>query len=196
MKNRHMSKKIDIIGLYLGDYKKTMSGREIARKMSINHQTALNCLNELVKDRALIYQTKGRNKEYSLNLISLKSKKMVEIAENAKAIDLINHKEIGVIIQEIAEYAESIIIFGSFASGSYNSKSDLDIMAIGKADKEKINKIKKRYVREVNVEYASLKKFEKALISKKSLAIEILKNHVILGNVSAIVDIFWRWHKR
>jgi len=64
IKIRHMSKKIDIINLYLGDYKKTMSGREIARKLAVNHQTALNCLNELVKDSVMVYQTKGRNKEY------------------------------------------------------------------------------------------------------------------------------------
>ena len=49
-KIRHMSKKIDIIKLYIGDYTKSMSGREIAKKASMNHQTALNCLNELVKE--------------------------------------------------------------------------------------------------------------------------------------------------
>jgi len=48
-----MSKKIDIISLYLGNYARCIAGREIARLIKLNHQTALNHLNELVKEKVL-----------------------------------------------------------------------------------------------------------------------------------------------
>lgn len=195
-KVRHMSKKIDIIKMYLDDYSKSMSGREIAKKSSMSHQTALNNLNELLREKILFYSIKGRNKEYTLNLSFIVAKKMAEIAENIRAIEILEEKEIVIILQELMEHSETIILFGSFASGTHNKNSDIDIVVLGKADKNSINGIRKRYSREINVEYLTFNEFERLLKFKKPLALEILKNHVIFGDVSKIVDIFWRWNKR
>ncbi len=195
-KDRHLSKKIDIIGLYIDDYHKILSGREIARKLAINHQTALNSLNLLVKEKIIKFEAKGRNKQYSLNTGNLKTKIMLETAENKNALQLLENSKIRVIMPEILDFAETIIVFGSFASGKEKEDSDLDLVIAGKADKNNIKMMIRKYPAEINAEFVSYEEFEETLKQKKALALEILKNHAIFGDTWKIVDIYWRWHKR
>lgn len=194
-KNRHLSKKIDIIQLYLYGYNTRLSGREIARKTMLNHQTALNSLNELVRDKVLKFEIAGRNKQYSLNMDNPSAMIMAEMAESQKALAILLNKKIKVIIAEMLPFAETFIIFGSYASGREKDDSDLDIVIAGKADKQKIKSIASKYPIEANIEFVSFGEFEKALKEKKALALEILRNHVIFGDAHKIIEIYWRWHK-
>ncbi|MCK5281812.1 MAG: nucleotidyltransferase domain-containing protein [Nanoarchaeota archaeon] len=191
-----MSKKIDIISLYLGDYVKSMSGREIARNLKVNHQTALNHLNDMVKSKILVSKTKGRNKEYSLNLSKLDSRMIIEASENIKSFHILNNSELRFIISEILQFTQTIVLFGSFASRKQDKGSDVDLILLGKSDKSSIDRIRRRYNREINIEYLSYDDFAKSLRAKKALAIEILKNHAIYGNLSKVVEIFLRWYTR
>lgn len=196
MKIRHMSKKIDIIRQYLDDYSKKLSGREIARLTNTNHQTALTHLNELVKEGILKYLIKGRNKEYHLNLTNLKTQILIEISESYNSLLSLNNKELNFIIKDIMPYTEAITLFGSFASGRHNKESDIDLILIGKSNKNKIKKIKAKYSRQINIEYVSFQDFSKSLKQKNALAIEILNNHCIYGDISKIVKIITGWYNR
>lgn len=187
---RHMSKKIDIIKLYSGDYNSSYSGREIARALKLNPQTALNHLNELVKCKIMLFKKKGRNKEYYLNKDNLVLKQMINISEIYKSIEAMGYKELKILIRDIIRYCESIVLFGSFASGRADKESDIDLVVIGAKDKEKILKIKRNFPREVNVEFISYDGLEQAVKQKKALAIEISKNHVIFGETNKIVEMF------
>ena len=60
-----MSNFLDITKLYLRDYHNSFSGREIARKLKINHQTAQNHLKQMQKYKLLNVITEGRNNKYS-----------------------------------------------------------------------------------------------------------------------------------
>ncbi len=191
-----MSKKIDIISLYLGDYARVIPGREIARLINANPQTALNHINELVKEKVLKYVLRGRNKEYSLEMSNPKTRVLIEISESFKSMESLSNKELGVIIKEIIPFAESIILFGSFASGSCNKSSDIDLVLVGKSDKDRIRSIKRRYSREINTEYISYADFVKSIKEKNSLAVEILKNHTLYGDVSSIINIFIKGHTK
>ncbi len=191
-----MSKKIDIVSLFTKDYSKRMSGREIARLLNTNHQTALNNLNELVKEDIIKYELKGRNKEYSLNLNSLKTNLMAVMSEVKLSLDSLQNKELKIVIEEIVPNTEAIILFGSFASSSHDKDSDMDLILVGKSDKESISKIIKRHNREINAEYASFEDFAGSLNKKNALAIEIAKNHLFYGDISRITGILLKWHLR
>jgi len=54
-----------------------------------------------------------------------------------------------------------------------------------------IKKIKQKQFIQINEHYISYDKFIKALNSRNALALEILKDHILFGNVSKIADIFW-----
>lgn len=196
IKIRHMSKKIDILCQFLSDYTRLLTGREIARMIKVNHQTALNHLNEMNKEKILKYCVKGRNKEYSLNLSNIKTLIILEMAESFRALDSLSNKELRFIIPDLLPYTESIILFGSFASDSHDNNSDIDLILVGISNKVDIEKIKRRYNREINIEYITFKGLKNSLKHKRALAIEILKNHIVYGNTSAVVKILIDWYRR
>lgn len=84
-KSRHIPIKLDITSLYSRNYNAKYGIREIARKLNINHQTALNHLNLLVKNNTLSYERRGRNKEFSLNIDNINTKLLVDAAEGYKS---------------------------------------------------------------------------------------------------------------
>lgn len=193
-KIRHMSNKLDIIILYLNNYSQTFSGRAIAKKTSLSPQTALNNLNQLVKKQILSFIVRGRNKEYRLELKNLQSKIMLEMAEHYKALKRLQNEELNILFSEIAPYCESIILFGSFAQWKETKDSDIDLVIVGKADKKKIKQIKEKYTKEINIEFISLADFKKSFKEKKALAIEVLKNHILFGNIKPIIDVFLEYY--
>lgn len=192
-KIRHMSK---IIDLYLDDYRKAFSGREIAKKTDLSPQTALINLNQMVKEHILSFTVRGRNKEYKLNLENIQTKIILEITEHNKALERLQNKELKILFNELFKYCDSIILFGSFASFSEKKDSDIDIVVVGKASKEKINQIINKYSREINVEFISLSDFKKSFKEKKALAIEILKKHILFGDIKPIIDVFFEYYLR
>ena len=117
----------------------------------------------------------------------------MDVAENQKALRFqLESKEISVIINDILNYCESLIVFGSYASGKFSRTSDLDIVVMGKCDKKNIKKVKQKQVVEVNEHYATYREFAKILDSRNPLSLEIMKKHILFGDVSKVVNIFWR----
>ncbi|MBS3121473.1 nucleotidyltransferase domain-containing protein [Candidatus Woesearchaeota archaeon] len=192
-KSRQLSKNIDILSLYINNYNKRLTGREIARQISINHQTALNKLNQLVNSNILYYEKSGNSKYYSL-IQNYKTRLFLFLTETISSFSALNNIELSILIPELIPCCESIILFGSFSSNTYDKKSDIDLIIIGKCDKNKINSIKERHTRSINIEYISWKGLESAIYNKNPLAKEILINHKLFGNIDKIVNIFWGYY--
>jgi predicted nucleotidyltransferase len=68
-------------------------------------------------------------------------------------------------------------IFGSFASGTFNSGSDIDLMVIGNVDPRKIYQklmaFEKTILREINVKIYSPEEYEKQLLVKNSFVSQV-----------------------
>ena len=193
-KIRHMSIKLDIIGLYSGGYDKRYGVREMARKLNINHQTALNHLNLLVENNILGYERKGRNKEVSLNLDNINTKLLIDAAEALKSYAFLSKEhKIKIIVQDIKKAADTIVVFGSYAKGVYDKESDLDLLILGKADKHGINRIRGNSTLEINIKYSTFDEFERLLRKGNNLPVETLKNHLLFGDTANVTGIFWRY---
>jgi len=193
-KIRHMSIKLDIISLYTENYNARYGVREMARKLNVNHQTVLNHLNLLVENNILAYERKGRNKEFSSNLDNINTKLLIDAAEALKSYAFLSKEQkIKIIIQEIKKVVDTIIVFGSYAKGLYDKKSDLDLLILGEADKPSINRIRGNSTLEINTKYSTFDEFEKLLRTGNSLAVEILKTHLFFGDIGKVTDIFWRY---
>ncbi|MDP3989864.1 MAG: nucleotidyltransferase domain-containing protein [archaeon] len=189
MKNRHMSKKMDILALYTRDYSASFTGREISRAVGTSPQNALTILNGLVKDKIILFTKEGRNKKYVLNRKSVLAKQMIQIVETYKASFLLKESEFSLIMKGLIPFAETIIVFGSFAKGRQKESSDLDLIVIG-GKKDDINKAKRVFPREINIEFSTWKGFAESLRRKNALAIEIRKDHLIYGNVFKVVEVY------
>ena len=184
---------VDLLIPFSDNYSAKLSASELARSSKIPQQTASRLLNKLVKLNLVNYTKKGKNKLFYFDLEKQTTKIILNFIENQKALQFqLKIKEISVVINEILKYCESLIIFGSYASDSFSKESDIDIVILGRSNKEEIKKIKQKQVAEINEHYVSYNEFAKILRSKNPLSIEIMKNHVLFGEVSKIADIFWR----
>lgn len=183
----------DVLGAYLNKYSNKLSASDIARKINLERRTVSRVLLKLVNLNLLKYDLHGKNKLFYLDLDNPKSKILLEIAENKKAIEFyLSNTKIFLIIKDLSKFCSSVIIFGSYASGKNRKDSDLDLVIFGCRDKKKIKQIKKNYSIEINEHYVSFSEFGGLLKRKQALSLEILSNHLIFGNVSGVVDIFRR----
>lgn len=184
-----MSKKIDIFALYLSNYHQFLTGREIARKCEWNHQTALPILTELVNEGLLKKTIQGKNYLYTPNLDRFEVIQYIMLAEQMFSLKRLEQFEIKKIVESIIPHCETIIIFGSFAKSSEKEDSDVDIIIINATSKNEIEKIKKRFPRDLSIEYSSWKKFTTSVSQHNSLSIEIIKNHLLFGNSIPFINI-------
>ena len=182
---------VELLMPLTSNYKNKMSETELARLSKIPQQTASRYLNELVKNNLLDYTRQGRNKLFYFDYSKQTTKIIFEILENSKALVFQkNLNEAALIVNEMLKYAESIIIFGSYASYKFNKSSDLDVVFLGKSNEGELKKIKQRQIMQINEHYVSYEEFAKILRSRNSLALEIANNHILFGNISKIVNIF------
>lgn len=189
-KNRHMSKKMDILDIYLSDYLLTFSGREISRRLQVSPQAALNALQELADEGVLAFQQEGRNKMYHLLLKDLRTRLFLAMAETSRSRDFLNNFELRSVVETVLPWAHAVIVFGSFAQGKQKENSDLDLVVIGVRDKEAVKKSLLVFPREVNAEFVSWEEFSGTVRKKNALAVEIKKNHLVYGNVFKVVEVY------
>lgn len=184
---------VDLMLPFAEDYSNRMTESELARKSKVPQQSASRYLSKLVALNLINYEKQGRNKLFYLDLKNQSARIMLNIIESYKSLQFcIKNREMAIIISEILKYCESLIIFGSYASGNFTNESDSDIVVLGKHYKEQIKKIKQKQIIEINEHYSEYNKFKKILASKNPLAIEIMKNHLLFGDISKIIDIFLR----
>ena len=95
------------------------------------------------------------------------------------------------ISSELQKGIYSVLLFGSFAKGMQNSKSDIDLLIINKNGEKNLNfsKYETIFSKEINPIFVSEKEFKIMLSEKEeNLGKQALKANVILHNP----DYFWR----
>lgn len=184
---------VDLLIPFLENYSAKFSVSELSRKSKIPQQTVSRYLNKLVKLNLVSYIKDGKNKLFHLDITEQKTKIILDILENQKALEFqLRNEKVAVVINELLRYCESLIIFGSYASENFHHESDLDLVILGKSNKKELKKIINKQIMEINEHYINYEEFEKILKERNPLAIEILGNHILFGNVSKIREIFWR----
>lgn len=170
---------------FVGDYSINLTGSLIAKKKKLNQKTVSNYLNILEKQGILKSKTRGKNKNYYLNLDNKEIIKNYILAiEHLRTIEFYNEN---LIIKEISEKINPIIkgsaiIFGSYAKKLEKKDSDLDILIIGKCNEKEIEQIGKKYNLEI-----SLKIYPK--LKSDILTKEAIKNHIYIKNSEKIVEV-------
>ncbi len=184
---------VGILTPFTCSYGARFSASELSRKSGVPQQTASRYLNSLVNSNLIDYTRVGKNKLFYFDLGKQTTKIIFSLLELHKALQFqIGIKEASVVINEILNHCESLIIFGSYASKSHDKESDLDIVILGRHNMKKIKKIKQKQAIELNEHYLSYSEFDKAVSQKKPLAVEIIRNHALFGDISKIIDIFLR----
>jgi hypothetical protein len=174
---------------FTAGYSKRYTESELGVLTKIPQQSASRYLKHLADQNLVRYDMQGRNKLFSLDLSSALSSTLLATLENHKALAFLQKaKEGAIIINELMAYAEIIILFGSYASDRQGKGSDMDLVIVGAAQRDRIRALKRQYPIEINEHYMSRAEFRRALSSKNALVQEILQNHIIFGNSSPIVQ--------
>jgi len=183
--------RVNILIPLTNNYKTKLTQSDISRITQIPQQSLSRYLNSYVKEGIIEYSIEGRNKLFYINLKNNLSINTFQLIENQKTLLFQQKiKDITIILSELLNYAEAIILFGSYSKYEQTKTSDLDLILVGKSNKEKIKELKRTFPIEINEQYLSLEELKKSFKTKNHLAIEILNNHILFGDISKIVKLF------
>lgn len=188
VKNRHMSKYLDIGVAFLSPPFPSHSVREVSRICNISPQTALTKLNYLKKQNVLGFNQVGRNKEFFLT-DSLNAKQYIVLVEQLLSLEALSNAELKFLITDLLSCSRSVIVYGSFAKGTFHEESDIDIVVLD-AKEDEVSTVVSRSPRRVQHEVLTLKQFSK--LTNRPLFTEIVKNHLIFGDCYSVVDLFFK----
>jgi predicted nucleotidyltransferase len=178
---------LKVISLFTLGYNKNLYIREVNRLLNISPRTAQLILNSLESKGVLESIFRGKIKSYFLRKNST-SKNYLILAESYKTTLFMDKNPlVREIIEKILPLISGIgLIFGSYAKGTQNKESDLDIFVIGYIENNKIREISKTYQIEINLVVYPLEKY-KSVINKDILVKEVLENHIAIKNIDGFV---------
>lgn len=186
----------EIVNLFIQNRNNFLYGREIAKKLKKPQKTIQNLLNELENENILIKKVSGRNLNFILNLNSIDLKETLLLTEVLKVKKLKKNFEIAQIINEIENYFNCpVLIFGSYAKNYYNEESDLDILILGKENKN-FKKIQSKYIIKINPIYLLKKEFEKGLNKDNDFEKEVLRNHILVKKQEYFIKLWRKYYGR
>jgi predicted nucleotidyltransferase len=189
---------LKILSLYRNNYNTSLHLREIARQTNIDIKAIQLQLKKLENTNIIQGTTKGRNKEFTLNLNNYTTKYYMTLAETYTTINYLNKNfEIKKLLTETEnQLGNSAILFGSFAKQETTTESDIDILIITdtKPDTKPIEEAGRLINREINVKFTTEEQFQKGLMNNDPLIREVIANHILLKGIDNICNIMWRHH--
>ncbi|MFH1399477.1 MAG: nucleotidyltransferase domain-containing protein [Candidatus Woesearchaeota archaeon] len=179
---------LQVLSLFTNDFNREYYIREVGKLLKISPRTAQLILEGLEDKGVIESKTKGKIKAYKIKLSEF-TKKYLVFVEQHKAISLLeNNLMLKEIIEKITPNINGIgIIFGSYAKGTQNKESDLDIFVAGDYNREEIKKVSRILGIAISVKCYPMETFEKN-INKDILLKEILKNHIVFVNVEQFIQ--------
>ncbi len=190
-----MSKKLHnpknlILRHFLADYRREIYGRELEGKVPMSQKGIALTLNGLERDGILKSRKSGNMKYFRLNDANSEIRDIITAAEIERKVSFLGKKRK---LAEIFRNDERIVgIFGSYAKGTENADSDLDIFVIGRKDGNDYEKSGDSMDIPASVKHFSEAEFDKLLKEKNSLCSEIAGNHIMIFGTERFVNMLWR----
>lgn len=185
------NRELEIVALFLGDYKRQFYLREISKLTKIPLKTTQTLISHLEKDKILRSMISGKNKYFRLNLDNIQTKLYLLQSElHRTAIFAEKYPLFNAFMKEI-NTSLPLIVFGSFAKFKADKDSDLDLLIISKETQKMPFHLLAYKIHEISLEQGS---FIKALESQESLIKEIQGSHIILNNHSFFVNAMWNYY--
>ncbi|MFH1848586.1 MAG: nucleotidyltransferase domain-containing protein [archaeon] len=183
---------LQVLSLFTNDFGREYYVREVGKLLKISPRTAQLILEELEDKGVVESKAKGKIKAYKIRLSEF-TKRYLVFVEQYKAISFLEDnlmpKEV---IEKIAPHIKGIgIIFGSYAKGTQNKESDLDIFVAGDYAKEEIEKVSRNLGMDISMKCYPIKIFKRN-IKTDVLVREILKNHIVFANAEQFIQVVLR----
>lgn len=157
-------KAFEIIEFFIENQDKEVYQSEVSRRLKISRNTALKWLSVLSKNNFLNERTSGKMKYFGLNKDNIVIKQIKILINVTKLFETLRPVEDGNL---------EIYLYGSVARGDDDKKSDVDLLIVGKIERERLVKMvenaKGALKKEVKpltltpLEYAELSRKDKVL---------------------------------
>ncbi len=121
-----------VLSLFVANPDKVFYSREISKKIKISLGAASNALRLLEKNNVLTSEKKGKTSLYALKLPN-------EYLERFKILNTLLTLE--PLVEKLKNISRSIILYGSYATGTFTSDSDLDLFIISEKRDETLKAI-------------------------------------------------------
>lgn len=185
------NKILDVLALFLGDYKSQFYLREISKLAKIPLKTTQNLVNTLESNKILKSRLSGKNKYFALNLDNIQTKFLILEAEVNKTVLFLNKYQLFKIFLKEIKTGIPLIVFGSFGKFQAGRDSDVDLLIIsGKKQNLPFHLLAYK----PHQILLSEEVFIKSLKGQEALIKEIEANHIILNNHSVYVNIMWNYY--
>lgn len=153
--------------------------KELAQILRVGPTSANNVLHRLEKVGLLIKQERARSHFYSLNKEStiVKPLKVAYFLARLEEVRLVGR------LLEIDEGLISLCIYGSFADGTFDEKSDLDMVIISQKEKRMFNSLISELENllglEINIEVFTLSKWKSLKEKDRGFYQEVVASHIL-----------------
>lgn len=151
---------------------------ELARNLEIARGSAKSYCDAFVDEGLILESSKGNLRLFRLNRDDF------AVREMTKAYYLLKLKHLG--IDHLAEDCTSLAIYGSFARGDIDERSDLDLLVIGKEsnlDRDKVLKLQDALGREVQLTLLPYYRWETMKKEGDRFTESVLRKHVLVSGV-------------
>ncbi len=153
--------------------------KELARILGVSPGSVSSALIRFKEWGLVEKEEKGQTHLYKLN------NELVIVKQLKTALMLIQLQEIGFVdkLLKIDDNIISIALYGSYAKGDYDEKSDLDVLLIASSKlelNEFIEHIEKKLKRVVSIEVFSIGQWNKLKERKDPFYDNVLMNHILL----------------
>lgn len=186
---------------YTLDYTKEYHLRELARELDMDH-TSLRPHLDSLKEKGIIKESvRGRNKVFSLNrksdllpyyLLQAEADRTAEYLENNNTIRAFWKNFRDQVSSDVMLKIETLVLFGSFAKGTEDKRSDIDLFLSGPTEvSEKIDKAcsKLETVTGRTIEIEKTNSLRDLLAGESSGTFgEIINNHIVLLGTEKFVQ--------
>jgi len=148
-----------IVSLFVAHPDKSFYGREISKKLKISLGATSNALRLLKKKGILISERKGKTSLYTLRSPN-------PYIEYFKILNSLLTLE--PLIEKLKNISKQIILYGSYATGTFTSESDVDLFVVSEKREEVLKIIDKFTVKQVlNIQPVIKKQIEWMQLDKK-----------------------------
>jgi len=153
--------------------------KEISRKIGIGSGTVNIFLRSIHKDNILTKEVTGNTHIYKLNneLELTKHLKIIHTLIEFEHIKIINH------LLKTNNTIISIVLYGSYANGENDSKSDLDLLFLlneKKSVTQVLQQIEKKIKKTIAIQMMTIPEWHKLKEKDKIFYESILEKHIIL----------------
>jgi predicted nucleotidyltransferase len=168
-----------LLKIFLNNPDHSYYTKEISRNTGIGSGTVNTFLKKIYKDNILLREIVGNVHLYRLNNES-------EIVKQMKVLNIIIELKKIKLLEEFLKNDDtiiSIILYGSYANGEYDSKSDIDLLILVNDKKQftdTIQKIEKKIKKIISTQILTITDWQKIKEKDKIFYISIIRNHIEL----------------